>query len=212
MSTGDDRREENSKTSSSSRIDQTVTVNDDPPEIGTNSVSQPAPATGIADGKVKAEASSGPASILSPLHAPPAFDALINTDMQTPRGDGVSATDGAVTDGTGKKKGFFRFFSGTDKDKGSGGRSGAGDGAVGEATAGVSRRDDPLSALAAANAKARESVEVNGQNPSSSTAVRSTLWSRGGGKNNGRGGADGRSLANGFSKKGGVGGLGRSSH
>lgn len=216
MATVDDRRGEKNKTSSSSRIDQTVTVNDDPPEIGTGYAGQPAPATGISDGKVKAEASSDPASILPPLPAPPAFDALINTDMQTPRGDGVAATDGAVTDSTGKKKGFFRFFSGPDRDKGSGGRSGAGGGGVGAAAAGVSRRDDgSLSALAAANAKAREPVEVNGQNPSSSAAVRSTPWLRGGGKNHGRSGAGGGSAgpsANGSFRKGGVVGMGPSSH
>lgn len=107
----------------------------------------------------------------------PGLDALINTEIHTPRGDGSSdGGDIAAANGGGavgvKKKGFKRFFVGAEKS--ANGRSGSNSGAT--ATA---RSDDASSsAFLNANLKAREPTEVRGPNqhhtsPSSSSGAAS---------------------------------------
>lgn len=107
-------------------------------------------------------------TVSSPL---PALDALINTEIHTPRADGGGALAGGGGNGGnggngGKKKSFFtkRFFVGAEK----------GGGARGNAGLGVAAADNgsEFSALSAANAKGRDPSEVNGRNLTSSSAGR----------------------------------------
>ena len=128
------------------------------------------------------------------LSSSPPIDALINTDIQTPRTDGSGFGDvsganaaGSSSSGSGgmKKKWSLAkmFFAGGDKY--SGGRNAAGT----DGGAWTGQHDDSASnALSAANAKGRDPPEANGKKTASKSTSHGSA-SRGGPQGGAQGGA-----------------------
>lgn len=115
---------------------------------------------------------------------PAALDALINTEIHTPRGDGGGGV-GAGTGGNGagnglavkKKSGLFgrRFFVGAEKNaagrgNGGGASSGGGGSGGGGGGSGAGQQDHMFSALSVANTKGRDPAGVDERGSSSSRA------------------------------------------